>query len=53
MLTEGNQTGGIIILVSDGQNSPGYLDICDVEGDIVKAGIRVVTIAFGWDYHIF
>lgn len=43
-----NKTGGIIVLVTDGRNSAGYLDISDVEEDIVKAGIRVVTVAFGW-----
>ncbi|XP_046655991.1 calcium-activated chloride channel regulator 4-like isoform X2 [Daphnia pulicaria] len=42
-----NKTGGIIVLVTDGRNSAGYLDISDVEEDIVKAGIRVVTVAFG------
>ena len=40
--------GGTILLVTDGKNSPGYHDICDVQADIVQAGIRVITIAFGY-----
>ena len=47
MLTENGRKGGIIILVTDGKNSPGYLDICDVQDDIINAGIRVVSIALG------
>ena len=46
MLSEGGP-GGIILLVTDGQNSPGYHDICDVQGEIMVAGIRVISIAFG------
>jgi len=42
-----NKTGGIIVLVTDGKNSPGHLDISKVEEDIVKANIRVITVAFG------
>jgi hypothetical protein len=42
-----NRKGGIIVLVTDGQNSPGYLDISDVKEDIINAGIRVITVAFG------
>ncbi|XP_057365305.1 calcium-activated chloride channel regulator 4-like [Daphnia carinata] len=51
MLQNSNDTekGGIILLVTDGKNSPGYLDICDVEQDIIEAGIRVITIAIGED----
>ncbi|KAI9559825.1 hypothetical protein GHT06_013832 [Daphnia sinensis] len=41
------ENGGIIILVTDGKNSPGYLDIADVQQDIIDAGIRVVSVAFG------
>ena len=44
--------GGTILLVTDGKNSPGYHDICDIQPDIVAAGIRVITIAFGWDAFI-
>jgi calcium-activated chloride channel regulator 4 len=39
--------GGIIVLVTDGKNSPGYHDISDVKKDIVDAKIRVITIAYG------
>ncbi len=42
-----SETGGVIVLVTDGKNSPGYLHISDVEEDVIKAGIRVITIAFG------
>lgn len=42
-----SETGGVIVLVTDGKNSPGYLHISDVQEDIVKAKIRVITIAFG------
>ena len=47
MLTKNSQYGGIIILVTDGKNSPGYRAISDVQEEIIKAGIRVVSIAFG------
>ncbi|XP_057365310.1 calcium-activated chloride channel regulator 4-like [Daphnia carinata] len=49
MLSNPNDTekSGIILLVTDGKNSPGYLSIADVQQDIVQAGIRVVSIAFG------
>lgn len=46
MLAEGGP-GGIILLVTDGQNSPGYHNIFDVLPTILKSGIRVITIAFG------
>ena len=39
--------GGTILLITDGENSPGYYDICHVQPELVQAGIRVVTIAFG------
>ena len=39
--------GGIILLVTDGKNSPGYLDISDVKTDIERAKIRVIAIAVG------
>jgi hypothetical protein len=42
-----NKTGGIIVLVTDGKNSPGYLSISDVENEIIQANIRVITVAFG------
>jgi calcium-activated chloride channel regulator 4 len=42
-----NKTGGIIVLVTDGKNSPGYLSISDVQKDIIRANIRVITIAIG------
>ncbi len=42
-----SETGGVIVLVTDGKNSPGYLHISDVQEDILKAKIRVITIAFG------
>lgn len=42
------ETGGIIVLVTDGKNSPGYLTIADVQKDIIDAGIRVVSVAFGF-----
>jgi calcium-activated chloride channel regulator 4 len=42
-----SETGGVIVLVTDGKNSPGYLHISDVQEDIIKAKIRVITIAFG------
>ena len=46
--SKGNdKSGGIIVLVTDGKNSPGYLHISDVQEDIFKAKIRVITIAFG------
>uniref|UniRef100_A0A0P6FLQ1 Calcium-activated chloride channel regulator 4, 30 kDa form n=1 Tax=Daphnia magna TaxID=35525 RepID=A0A0P6FLQ1_9CRUS len=41
------ETSGIIVLVTDGKNSPGYLTIADVQKDIIDAGIRVVSVAFG------
>ena len=34
--------GGIIVLATDGENSPGHLGIVDVEPMLVSAGIRVV-----------
>lgn len=40
--------GGVIVLATDGENSHGYLDIVDVEPMLVRAGIRVVTIAIGF-----
>lgn len=36
-------------MVTDGKNSPGYLDISDVKGDIFEAGVHVITIAFGFE----
>jgi hypothetical protein len=42
-----SETGGVIVLVTDGKNSPGYLHISDVQEDILKDKIRVITIAFG------
>ena len=39
--------GGIIVLVTDGKNSPGYLSISDVEKEIIQSNIRVITVAFG------
>lgn len=52
MLEQSNDTekGGIIVLVTDGKNSPGYLNIADVQQDIINAGIRVVSVAFGFVY---
>ncbi len=47
MLAEGGKQGGIILLVTDGQNSPGYHDIAGVLPVILENGIRVITIAFG------
>lgn len=48
MLAEAGE-GGIILLVTAGQNTPGCLSIADVESEIVAAGIRVITIAIGLD----
>ena len=45
---ESGDQGGIIVLVTDGKNSPGYKDTYDVEPKIIKAGIRVITIALGY-----
>lgn len=39
--------GGIILLATDGGNTRGLLDICDVEREIIDAGIKVITIAIG------
>jgi hypothetical protein len=36
-------------LVTDGKNSPGYLDISDVKEDLFEAGVHVITIAFGFE----
>ncbi len=43
----GAEKGGIIVLVTDGKNSPGYLDTSDLQPNILEAGIRVITIALG------
>lgn len=52
MLTENEdeEKGGTIVLVTDGKSSPGYLTIADVEQDIIKAGIRIISVAFGFVY---
>ncbi|KAK4030134.1 Uncharacterized protein APZ42_033003 [Daphnia magna] len=49
MLTENEdeEKGGTIVLVTDGKSSPGYLTIADVEQDIIEAGIRIISVAFG------
>jgi hypothetical protein len=46
---EKKDIGGVIVLITDGKNSPGYLDISDVKKDIIEAAIRVITIAFGYE----
>lgn len=43
-----NEKGGIIALVTDGKNTKYRTSINDVSTDIIDAGIRVVTIAFGF-----
>ncbi len=48
MLAQGGP-GGIVLLVTDGKNSPGYRNIDDVLPEILEAGIRVITIALGLD----
>ena len=40
--------GGTILLISDGQNSPGYCNINDALSSIVENDIRVVSIALGY-----
>ena len=44
---DSSNQGGTILLITDGENSPGYYDICHVQPELVKANIRVITIAFG------
>lgn len=39
--------GGIIVLITDGKNSPGRTTIADAEPQLIDAKIRVVTIGFG------
>merc|ERR1712127_390325 len=46
---DSSNQGGTILLITDGENSPGYYDICHVQPELVKANIRVITIAFGTD----
>ncbi|KAI9559824.1 hypothetical protein GHT06_013831 [Daphnia sinensis] len=45
--TKDEEKGGTIVLVTDGKNSPGYLDIAAVQKDVVKAGVRVISVGFG------
>lgn len=44
--------GGIILLVTAGENTPGCLSIADVESEILEAEIRVITIAVGLECSI-
>lgn len=39
--------GGIILLATDGANSPGLTNVVDVLSTVIQAGIRVITIAIG------
>ena len=44
---EENSSGGNIVLITDGRNSPGLTRISDVIPAIKQAGVRVITIALG------
>jgi hypothetical protein len=43
---------GIMVLVTDGQNTEPGQFISDVQADVVESGMKVVSVGFGYAFTI-